>query len=63
MDDAELWDLTSTDAPDQPVAIAAATRRLIERKEEVVNRARIWISEADVRAEMAWVAFVSSYGI
>jgi hypothetical protein len=60
MDDEELWDLTTTDAPDQPVGIAAATGRLLERKDEALNRARTWISEADLRARDVWAEFVSS---
>ncbi len=59
-DDRELWELTTTDTPDEPAAIAAGTLRLLEGKDEALGRARAWIAQADRKAAEVWAGFVSS---
>jgi hypothetical protein len=59
-DDAELWETTTVDLPDDPEAIASAARNLMERRDEVVPRAQAWIARADLEAEKRWARFVTS---
>jgi hypothetical protein len=58
-DDSVLWDLTSVDEADNPATIAKGAARLLEAKDEAVERARSWMTEADRRGAEAWVRFVS----
>jgi len=57
-DDPVLWELTSVDEADNPSSIASGARRLLEAKEEAVERARVWMNEADRRGADSWVRFV-----
>lgn len=57
--DPVLWDLTTVDEADNPVSIAAAARRLMERRDEAVERAKTWIAEADRVGREAWEVFTS----
>jgi hypothetical protein len=59
-DDPQLWEATTVDRLDDPDAIASAARALIARKDEMVGRARDWISRADLAAEERWARFVKS---
>ena len=59
-DDPVLWELTSVDEADNPEAIAAAARRLLDARDEAVSRAKEWMAAADARAEAIWEDFVSS---
>jgi len=58
-DDPVLWDLTSVDEADNPSTISVGGRRLLEAKDEAVERARVWMNEADRRGADAWVRFVT----
>ena len=58
-DDPVLWDLTSVDEADNPSAIAAGARRLMDAKEEAVTRAATWMEEADRRGADIWQEFVT----
>jgi hypothetical protein len=58
-DDPVLWDLTSVAEADNPSSIATGARRLLEAKEEAVERAVVWMKEADRRGADAWVRFVA----
>jgi hypothetical protein len=58
-EDPELWELTTVDRLDEPLAIAEAARALLERRHEAMTRARDWIAKADVEAEATWAEFVS----
>jgi hypothetical protein len=57
-DDPDLFAATTVDRPDEPEAIAAATRELIRIGPELVDRARSWIASADADAADAWREFV-----
>lgn len=57
--DPELWELTTVDEADNPSAIAAAARRLLERKHEAIALARAWIAEHDRIAARIWEEFTS----
>jgi hypothetical protein len=59
-DDPVLWDLTTVDLLDDPTAIAAAARRLLDRSGEAFERAKRWMDSADARALEIWRVFVSS---
>lgn len=56
--DAELWDLTTVDEADNPMAIAEAARRLQNHRDQAMALALNWISEADRVGEELWQAFV-----
>jgi hypothetical protein len=58
-DDPVLWDLTSVDEADNPSSIASGANRLIEAREEAVERAAVWMKEADRRGADAWVRLVN----
>lgn len=58
-EDPELWELTTVDRLDEPLAIAEAARALLEGRDEAMTRARDWIAKADVEAEATWGDFVS----
>jgi hypothetical protein len=58
-DDPVLWDLTSVDEADNPSTIAYGAARLLEARDEAVERARAWMEEADRRGVEAWVSFIS----
>jgi len=57
--DPRLWELTSVDEPDNPTAIAEGARRLFDNRNEAVERAMAWMSEADAMAVERWNDFVS----
>jgi hypothetical protein len=57
--DPELWELTTVDEADNPAAIAAAARRLLERKDEAIERAKAWISAHDAVAARIWDEFTA----
>jgi hypothetical protein len=57
-DDPDLYRWTTVDRPDEPMAIAAATRELIREGPEVVARAQAWIASADAVAADLWREFV-----
>ncbi|MEA3501665.1 MAG: hypothetical protein U9R47_02725, partial [Actinomycetota bacterium] len=57
--DPALWDLTTVEIADDPVAIAAAAQRLIEHRDDATARATLWISENDQEALRRWVDFVT----
>jgi glycosyltransferase involved in cell wall biosynthesis len=59
-DDSDLWHLTTVDELDNPLAIARAAQRLLERKEEAVERARRWIQAWDEMAAQRWRDFVAT---
>ncbi len=58
-DDPELWDLTTVTELDNPAAIAAAARRLLDRKDEAVPAARGSLERWDADAAARWEAFVA----
>jgi hypothetical protein len=58
-DDPDLWQLTTVDELDNPLAIARAAQRLLERKDEAVDRARVWIERWDTAAAERWRQFVA----
>lgn len=55
-----LWELTTTDEPDNPEAITRAAKSLMARKDEAISRARAWMETADVEAAAAWSQFLVS---
>lgn len=55
--DGRLWELTTVEEADDPVAIAAAARRLLTRAPEAVERARAWIARTDEAAAATWRDF------
>ena len=57
--DAELWELTSMDTPDNPTDIAARALRLIETGPAALAAANAWILENDALAEGAWSQFIA----
>ncbi|MFQ5524310.1 MAG: hypothetical protein ACE5F5_12175, partial [Acidimicrobiia bacterium] len=59
-DDPELWELTTVDEADNPEAIAAAARRLLDHRDEAITRAKAWMAAADSVAAALWESFVSS---
>jgi hypothetical protein len=59
-DDPVLWDLTSVDEADNPSSIATRARRLLEARVEAVERAMVWMDEADRRGASAWDRFVGN---
>ncbi|MGH9169192.1 MAG: hypothetical protein ACRD02_15335, partial [Acidimicrobiia bacterium] len=59
-DDPDLWQLTTVDELDNPLAIARAAQRLLDHKEEAVERARTWIEAWDERATERWHEFVAT---
>lgn len=59
-DDPDLWHLTTVDELDNPLAIARAARRLLERKEEAVERALAWAEQFDGGAADRWRRFVAT---
>ena len=58
--DPELWTLTTVSEADNPRAIAAAATRLLERKDEAVERAGSWMKIADEEARHRWEAFTEA---
>ena len=56
--DPTLWDLTTTDRPDDPTAIAASARRLTEHGADAISRAKEWMRQADAEAAAIWQAFI-----
>ncbi len=60
--DPRLWELTTVTEADEPVAIAAGARTLLEHRDESIERARCWIASADERAASAWHRFVHDTG-
>lgn len=61
-EDPRLWEMTTTDRADDPSAIAAAARRLLEVKEEAVERARTWMKTHDLKAAEIWDRFTTRAG-
>ena len=59
-EDDRLWELTTTDLPDDPSAIAGAADRLLASKDEAVQRARSWMSDFDEEAARIWSTFTKS---
>ncbi len=59
-DDPELWELTTVDELDNPKAIAAAARRLLDRRDEAVAAARASLERWDAAAAARWEAFVGA---
>ena len=59
-DDPVLWDLTSTDRPDDPSAIAAGAKRLLGSRREAIVRAIDWMAAQDQLAIEVWATFTSS---
>lgn len=57
--DPELWEVVTTDSPDDPTLVAAAVERLLDEGEDVVTRAREWIAAADAGARERWAQFLS----
>jgi hypothetical protein len=58
-DDPVLWDLTSVDEADNPSSIASGANRLLAARDEAVERAVVWMKEADRRGADAWVRLVN----
>jgi hypothetical protein len=58
-DDPVLWDLTSVDEADNPSSIVSGANRLLQAREEAVERAVAWMKGADRRGADAWVEFVA----
>ena len=58
-DDPRLWEITTTDRADDPLAIADAARRLLLAKDEAVSLAGVWMKGHDRRAVEIWDAFSS----
>jgi hypothetical protein len=56
-DDPRLWEVTTTDLPDDPSGIAEAARALMAVKQEAVERARAWMTSHDRKAAGIWAAF------
>ena len=59
LDDNVLWDLTTVDLADDPVAIAAAAQRLVANADEAVSRARSWMDRWDEIAIERWTEFTA----
>jgi hypothetical protein len=57
--DPRLWEITTTDRPDDPSAIAEAATRLLETRDEAVSLAKAWMSAQDRRAAEIWDRFSS----
>lgn len=57
--DPHLWELTSVDEPDNPTAIANGALRLLNSREEAIERATAWMTAADATAAELWADFVS----
>ncbi len=55
--DPRLWELATTDQPDDPTAIVSAAQRLREHRAEATERALRWISDSDSAAAAAWSKF------
>lgn len=55
-----LWELTTTDEPDNPDTVAAAADRLLANSHQAITRARAWMATADVEAAAAWGQFLVS---
>jgi len=58
--DPELWDLTSVDEADNPAAIAEAGSRLLANHSEAIQRAALWMKQADQEGAAGWLAFIGS---
>ena len=58
LDDPDLYDLTTTDMPDNPDAIASACTRLLANRTEAVERANRSLDRTDREASAMWQAFV-----
>lgn len=56
-DDPTLYDLTSTDRPDDPHAIAGAAERLLDNRDEAMMLAAASLDRLDERAEASWREF------
>ena len=56
-DDERLWEITTTDLPDDPAAIAYAAQRLLSSRQEAVDLAERWMELHDARAEAVWNSF------
>jgi hypothetical protein len=61
-DDPRLWEITTTDRPDDPSAIAAAATRLLAARDEAVSLAGAWMANQDGRAAEIWDRFSSRSG-
>jgi hypothetical protein len=61
-EDPSLWEITTTDRPDNPAAIAEAARGLLAVREEAVERALAWMAGHDRRAAGIWERFTSLSG-
>jgi hypothetical protein len=61
-DDPRLWEITSTDRPDDPSAIAEAATRLLAARDEAVSLASEWMTDHDRRATEIWNLFSSRPG-
>ena len=61
-DDPRLWEITTTDLADNPSAIAAAARELLNVRDEAVERARHWMARHDRRAAEIWERFTAHSG-
>jgi len=61
--DPELWDLTTVEIADDPLAIATAAERLLAKRSEAIERAETWIERADERSEHRWSHFVTPRGV
>jgi hypothetical protein len=53
----ELWGLTTVDRIDDPSAIAAAAKRLLEDMDRAVELANVELDEVDAAARSAWRGF------
>lgn len=58
-DDSELHQLSTIDEVDNPMAMAAAARRLLAAKHQVMPRARAWLEAWDQQALTRWEEFVT----
>jgi len=56
-DDPDLWKTVTVSEADDPTAIAASARRLLDAGTDVVDRAREWITAADAHAARRWAEF------
>ncbi len=61
-DDPRLWEITSTDRPDDPSAIADGARDLMSVSDEAVQRARAWMTNHDRLAAEIWNRFTALSG-
>jgi hypothetical protein len=57
-DDPDLWESVTVSEADDPVAIAAASERLLADADDVVPLARRWIERADAEAAHRWHDFM-----